>query len=111
MPIIDTTYSIEVTTSVNQPTTLLLEIPNVMKENVIWLKDGDPATHTMLNDGSLYISNTALSDQGEYTAMVTEDDHTSSKVYTLFVIEPKMPLGLPCVLLMINIIIYFRCQC
>jgi len=100
-----------VTTSVSQPTTLLLEIPDVTKENVIWLKGGQLTTHTMLKDGSLYISHTELSDQGEYRAMVTEDDHTSSKVYTLFVVKPKMPLGLPCVLLMINIIIYFRCLC
>ena len=93
MPAGDTTYSIEVRTSVGQPTTLPLDIPDVMEENVIWLKDGQQSTHTVLKDGSLYISRTELSDQGEYTVMVTIDDGVSSKAYTVLVVDPEMPLG------------------
>ena len=94
MPVGDATYSIEVRTSVGQPTTILLEVPNVTEENVIWLKDGQQSTHTVLKDGSLYISHTELSDQGEYTVMVTIGDDTSSKAYTVLVVDPEMPLGL-----------------
>ena len=94
MPVINTTYSIEVSTSVGQPTTLPLEVPDVLEENVTWLKDGQQTTHTMLKDGSLYISHTELSDQGDYTAMVTKDHDTSSKAYSVLVIDPEMPLGL-----------------
>ena len=94
------TYSIEVRTSVGQPTTLLLEIPDVMEENVTWVKDGQRSSHAMLKDGSLYISHTELSDQGEYTAMVIKDGDTSSKAYTVLVVEPEMPLGLLYVLLL-----------
>ena len=80
-------------TSVGQPTTLPLEIPDVMEGNVIWLKDGQQSTHTVLKDGSLYISHTELSDQGEYTVMVTRHDDASSKAYTVLVVDPEMPLG------------------
>ena len=93
MPAGDTTYSIEVRTSVGQPTTLPLDIPDVTEDNVIWLKDGQHSTHTVLKDGSLYISHTELSDQGEYTVMVTIDDGVSSKAYTVLVVNPEMPLG------------------
>ena len=93
MPVGDTTYSIEVCTSVGQPTTLPLEIPNVTEDNVKWLKDGQQSTHTVLKDGSLYISHTEISDQGEYTVMVTSDD-ASSKSFTVLVVDPEMPLGL-----------------
>ena len=54
----------------------------------------------MLKDGSLYISHTELSNQGEYTAMVIKDGDTSSKAYTVLVVEPEMPLGLLYVLLL-----------
>ena len=94
MPVINTTYSVEVQTSVGQPTTLLLEVPDVMEENVTWFKDGQQSTHTMLKDGSLYISHTELSDQGEYTVMVKTDDDTSPKAYTVLVVDPQMSLGM-----------------
>ena len=94
MPVVDTDYSIEIHTSVGHATTILLEIPNMTEENVIWLKDGQQSNHTVLKDGSLYISHTELSDQGEYTVMVTTDDDTSSKAYTVLVVDPEMPLGL-----------------
>ena len=93
MPAGDTTYSIEVRTSVGQPTTLPLDIPDVTEDNVIWLKDGQQSTHTVLKDGSLYISHTELSDQEEYTVMVTIDGGASSKAYTVLVVDPEMPLG------------------
>ena len=84
------TYSIEVHTSADQPTTLLLEVPDVIEENVTWFKDGERSSHPLLKDGSLYISHTKLSDQGEYTAMVTRDyDDTSSKAYTVMVVDIK----------------------
>ena len=94
MPVVDTDYSIEIRTSVGHTTTILLEVPNVTEENVTWIKDGQQCTHTVLKDGSLYISHTELSDQGEYTVMVTIDDDKSSKAYTVLVVDPEMPLGL-----------------
>ena len=87
------TYSIEVHTSAGQPTTLLLEVPDVIEENVTWFKDGERSTHSLLKDGSFYISHTKLSDQGEYTAIVGNDDGTSSKAYTVMVVDIEMPLG------------------
>ena len=102
------TYSIEVCTSVGQPTTLPLEVPDVLEENVTWLKDGQRTTHTMLKDGSLYISHTELSDQGDYTAMVTKDHDTSSKAYTVSVVEPEMPLGLLYVYQLTNLYCTFQ---
>ena len=94
MPVADTTYSTEVHTSVGHPTTLLLDVPDVTEENVTWIKDGQQSTHTLLKDGSLYISHTELSDQGEYTVMVTIDGDTSSETYTVLVVNPEMPQGL-----------------
>ena len=93
MPVINAMYSAEVQTSVGQPTTLLLEVPDVMEENVTWFKDGQQSTHAVLKDGSLYISHTELSDQGEYTVMVKTDDDISSKAYTVLAADPQMPLG------------------
>ena len=94
MPVVDTDYSIEIHTSVGHATTLLLDVPDVMEENVIWLKDGQQSNHTVLKDGSLYISHTELSDQGEYTVMVSIDGDTSSETYTVLVVDPEMPQGL-----------------
>ena len=110
MPVADTTYSTEVHTSVGHPTTLLLDVPDVTEENVTWIKDGQQSNHTVLKDGSLYISHTELSDQGEYTVMVTIDGDTNSEAYTVLVINPEMPQGL---LLYNNenyCILVFRCQ-
>ena len=92
--LVNTTYSTDVRTSVGHPTTLLLDVPNVTKDNVKWLKDGQQSTHTVLKDGSLYISHTELSDQGEYTVMVTIGDDTSSETYTVRAVDPEMPPGL-----------------
>ena len=92
--LVNTTHSIDVRTSVGHPTTLLLDVPDVTEENVKWLKDGQQSTHTVLKDGSLYISHTELSDRGEYTVMVTIGDDTNSETYTVLVVDPEMPLGL-----------------
>ena len=108
MPVISTTYSIEVRTSVGQPTTLPLEIPDMLEENVTWFKDGQQTTHRVLKDGSLYISHTKSSDQGEYTVMVIKDYDTNSKAYTVLVVEPEMPLGLLCVLQLVNFYCIFQ---
>ena len=94
MPVADTTYSTEVHTSVGHPTTLLLDVPDVTEENVIWTKEGQQSNHTVLKDGSLYISHTEFSDQGEYTVMVTKDGDTSSETYTVLVVNSEMPQGL-----------------
>ena len=102
------TYSIEVCTSAGHPTTLPLEVPDVLEENVTWLKDGQRTIHTMLKDGSLYISHTELSDLGDYTAMVTKDHDTSSKAYTVSVVEPEMPLGLLYVHQLVNLYCTFQ---
>ena len=79
-------------TSAGQPTTLLLEVPDVIEENVTWFKDGERSTYPLVKDGSLYISHTKLSDQGEYTAMIGNND-ASSKAYTVMMVDIAMPLG------------------
>ena len=47
--------------------------------------------HLVLPDGSLYIANTKLSDQGCYTVTTSGTDNTTSDSLQLVVIDPKMP--------------------
>ena len=66
--------STEVHTSVDQPTTLVIKLPDDYEAEVVWKKDaGETVSHSVLPDGSLYIVNTDLSDEGEYTVIVSGD--------------------------------------
>ena len=81
----------EVTTSVRQPTTLFIELPYADDSEITWQKDGKSVSHPVLSDGSLYIANTKLTDQGDYTVTAAATDSTTTESLKLTVIEPKMP--------------------
>ena len=81
----------EVTTSVGQPTTLFIELPYADDSEITWQKDGKSVSHPVLPDGSLYIANTKLTDQGDYTVTAAATDSTTSESLKLTVIDPKMP--------------------
>ena len=78
-------------TSVGQPTTLFVELPYADDSEISWKKDGKPVTHPVLADGSLYIANTKLSDQGDYTVTATGTDNTTSENVQLKAVDPIMP--------------------
>ena len=82
---------LEVITSVGQPTTLFVELPYADDSEISWKKDGKPVTHPVLADGSLYIANTKLSDQGDYTVTATGTDNTTSENVQLKAVDPIMP--------------------
>ena len=86
----------EVTTSVGQPTTLFVELPYADDSEITWKKDGKSVNHSVLPDGSLYIANTKLSDQGNYNVTAASNDNTNSENIQLTVIEPKMPTSEKC---------------
>ena len=84
----------ELTTSVGQPTTLVIGLPDIQRPSITWKKEGKPVDHPVLPDGSLYIANTILSDQGRYIVTVTSSDGTSeSATLHLTVIDPHFPTG------------------
>ena len=79
-------------TSVDQPTTLIFKLPDDYEAEVIWKKDkGEPVNHPVLPDGSLYIINTDLSDDGEYTVIVSGEDSVGFEKLQLTVFDPQLP--------------------
>lgn len=83
----------ELRTSVGQPTTLVIGLPDIHRPTITWKKNGQPVNHPVLPDGSLYIVNTTLSDQGRYIVTVTSEGTTESATVQLTVINPEMPTG------------------
>ena len=82
-----------VKTSVNQPTTLITKLTDKHKVEVTWKKNGQPVNHPVLPDGSLYIVNTSLSDDGEYSVNITKNKRTVVENLQLIVVEPTLPPG------------------
>ena len=82
-----------VRSSVSQPTTLMIALPDIHRPTITWKKDGQQVNHPVLSDGSLYIVNTSLSDQGRYIVTVSSDGSTESATIQLTVINPQMPTG------------------
>ena len=82
-----------VNTSINQPTTLIVKLTDNYKAEVTWKKDGQPVNHPVLPDGSLYIVNTSLSDNGEYSVSVTKNKRTTVENLQLIVFDPKLLPG------------------
>lgn len=80
-----------VTTSLGQPTTLFNGLPYSDLSEITWKKDGDPINDLVLTDGSLYISDTGISDQGDYTVTVNDVNDATSETIRLIVIDPKIP--------------------
>ena len=83
----------EVKSSVGQPTTLPIGLPDVHKPDITWMKDGRPVNHPVLPDGSLFIINTDISDQGKYTVTVTSHGSVASENIQLTVCNPQLPAG------------------
>ena len=78
-------------TSIGQPTTLCVQISCSNISEITWRKDGIPAKHQIFSDGSLYISNTDVDDQGNYTMIVKNDGSAVSECIQLKVIDPQLP--------------------
>ena len=81
----------EVTTSIGQPTTLFVELPYSDQSEIIWKKNGELVSHLLLSDGSLYIADTGLADQGDYTVAATGTEDSSPDIVRLTVINPQLP--------------------
>lgn len=80
-------------TAVDQPTTLVVGLPEDCKTEVTWKKDGEPINHPVLTDGSLYIPNTHLSDTGVYTVIVNKSSGAVAENLQLTVTDPQLPPG------------------
>ena len=80
----------EVNSCVGQPTTLPLGLPDLYQPEVTWMKDEKPVTHPILPDGSLYIINTNIHDQGDYIVTVSSEGNTVSAMLKLTVTNPKL---------------------
>ena len=80
--------------SVGQPTTLPIGLPDIHKPEITWMKDGRPVNHPVLPDGSLFITNTDICDQGKYTVTVTSHGSVASENIQLIVCNPQLPAGL-----------------
>ena len=87
-----TVESTAVETSVDQPTTLIMKLPEEYEAEVIWKKDkGEPVFHPVLPDGSLYIVNTDPDDEGEYTVIISGEDSVGFEKLQLTVADPQLP--------------------
>ena len=86
--------SAEVFTSVGQPTILLCEATGNPAPEVIWSKDGrtlQGPQYKILSDGSLYIMDTDLKDDGRYTVSAYNDGGTVEESLRVVVIAPLAP--------------------
>ncbi|XP_065904635.1 receptor-type tyrosine-protein phosphatase S-like isoform X2 [Dysidea avara] len=90
LPFINT-QAVEIVTSAGQPTTLCIEPGGHPPPEVQWFKDGNPVTHHVLSDGSLYMSNTRILDGGNYTVKVTNSAGHSEEAIKVEVVQPIPP--------------------
>ena len=84
---------VELKTSTGQLTTLFVEIPFPDESEITWQKDGLPVKHPVLPNGSLYITDTHLNNQGDYTMTAIDTNSVTSIRVQLQVINPQMPTG------------------
>ena len=82
-----------VKTSVGQPTTLVIGLPDANIPEITWKKDAEPVKHPVLPDGSLYIISTDHSDEGEYTVIINRKESTAFENLHLTVLNPQLPTG------------------
>ena len=85
--------SSQIRSSVGQPTTLMIALPDIHRPTITWKKNGQQVDHPVLSDGSLYIVDTAFSDQGRYIVTVSSEGSTESATVHLVVINPQIPAG------------------
>jgi len=88
-----TVESEEVTTSINQPTTLCVKVEGFPSPDVQWFKEDESAQHPVLSDGSLYILYTTLKDGGCYTVKATNSEDSVVKKITVNVLDPVLLNG------------------
>ena len=84
----------EVFTSVGQPTILLCEATGTPMPEVLWSKDGQTLQgqeYKILADGSLYIMDTDLKDDGNYIVSAYNDGGTVEESVRVIVIAPLPP--------------------
>ena len=84
---------LQVKTSVGQPTTLYIEAKGNPMPEITWIKDGDPINYPLLQDGSLYIPSTTVSDEGSYTVTATSSEGMSGETIEVVVLNPQF---VPC---------------
>ena len=83
----------QIKTSVGQPTTLHIIARGDPMPEINWTKDGEPINYPIQEDGSLYIYNTSMDDQGCYTVTATNSEGESSQPIQLLVLNPEF---VPC---------------
>lgn len=86
--------SAEVFTSVGQPTILLCEVNGTPAPEIIWSKDGrtlQGPQYKILADGSLYVLDTDLKDDGHYVVSAYNDGGTVEESVRVVVIAPLAP--------------------
>ena len=84
----------EVFTSVGQPTVILCETSGTPAPDVTWNRDGRflcPPDYLTLADGSLYIVDTDLKDDGNYIVAAFNDAGTVEESVKVGVIAPIPP--------------------
>ena len=84
----------EVFTSIGQPTILLCEASGTPSPEVLWSKDGrtlQGPEYKILADGSLYILETNLKDDGQYVVSAYNDGGTVEEGVKVVVIAPLPP--------------------
>ncbi len=84
----------EVFTSVGQPTILLCDVNGTPMPEVLWSRDGETLQgheYKILADGSLYIMDTDLKDDGRYIVSAYNDGGTVEESVRVVVIAPLPP--------------------
>ena len=71
----------------------MIALPDIHRPTITWKKDGQQVDHPVLSDGSLYIVDTTVSDQGRYIVTVSSEGSTESASIHLTVINPQIPTG------------------
>ena len=86
--------SLDVFTSSNQPTTLVCEASGLPAPIVVWTKDGkllDKKKFIQLADSSLFISDTAFQDEGEYVVTAINSAGRADQLVRVTVLRLKPP--------------------
>ena len=81
-------------TSVGQPTVLLCESGGTPTPEITWSKSGQALNepdYFKLSDGSLYINNTRLRDEGHFVVRASNNAGTVEEVVKVVVLAPSPP--------------------
>ena len=84
----------DVFTSTNQPTTLICEASGTPAPVVMWSRNGEPLDKErfiQLADGSLFVNDTDIQDEGTYIVKATNSAGTSEADVRVTVVRPVPP--------------------